>query len=107
WADWSPQELAQTRHGIRQAWRRDCEVDAEADDGGEAVPRGRDALDQEPRELGAVRDEIVRPFQPDVHAAEIPHGPQQRGAGDEPDLWRDLGFARAQDQRARMQVSRG
>ena len=71
------------------------------------MPRGRDALDQEPRELGAVRDEIVRPFQPDVRAAEIPDGATQRDAGDEPDLWRNLGFARAEDQRARMQVSRG
>ena len=62
-ADRPSQETAQIRGGVGEARRRDRDVHAEADDGREAPPRRRDALDQEAGQLGAVRDEIVRPFQ--------------------------------------------
>ena len=51
--------------GIRQALRRGGEIDADADHDGEAVRRAL-GLEQDPGELAAAGDHVIRPFERDV-----------------------------------------
>ena len=77
----------QIGRGIGETLGRETTVDADADDDRERPPGDAAALDQQARELGAVDDEIVRPFELRRDAApRSATARAQRNAGDKAEL---------------------